>query len=286
VSTTRVVETIAEMRRLSRERRRTGESIGLVPTMGALHGGHVALIERARAECDRVAVSLFVNPTQFNQAADLENYPRTFDADLEICRQYGVDWLFAPAATEMYPDKTFAYVEVDALTEGLCGPFRPGHFRGVVTVVAKLFHIVEPDRAYFGEKDFQQLAVIRRMARDLDFPVDIVGVETVRETDGLALSSRNKRLNPEQRLAAGVLNRALRQAAAAARGGERRGDVIRGQALAALATEPLARVEYVEIVDPETLQPLTRVETTARMALAVWIGDVRLIDNAPLERAP
>ena len=277
-----VADTIAEMRRQSREWRRRGESVGLVPTMGALHAGHEALMARARSECGRVVVSLFVNPAQFNQAADLEKYPRTFAADLDACRAAGVDWLFAPTAQEMYPGKPVTHVEVEELAEGLCGPFRPGHFRGVATVVAKLLHIVEPDRAYFGEKDFQQLAVIRRMVRDLDFPVEIVPVATVREPDGLAMSSRNVRLTTEERRAAASLSRALRAAQQAAAGGERNTEILREVARAELAAAPLARLEYLDIVNPETLRPLARVESEARMALAVWIGDVRLIDNAPL----
>jgi pantoate--beta-alanine ligase len=286
VTSTAVVETIAGIRRLSREARCSAQSIGLVPTMGALHAGHLALMQRARSECGRVAVSLFVNPTQFNQTADLENYPRTLDADLELCRKAGVDWLFAPSAEEMYPERGLSFVHVEELTQGLCGAFRPGHFRGVATVVAKLFHIVEPDRAYFGEKDFQQLAVIRRKVRDLEFALEIVAVETVREPDGLAMSSRNARLSAEGRKAAVVLDRALRQAQLAVRRGESSVEAIRAQALSALQSEPLARVEYLEVVHPETLEPLAHVETVARLALAVWIGEVRLIDNAPLERSP
>jgi pantoate--beta-alanine ligase len=282
VSRTAAVDTIAAMRRLSREARARGESLGLVPTMGALHAGHLALIARARAECDRVAVSLFVNPIQFNQAADLQQYPRTFATDLEACRQAGVDWLFAPSAEEMYPGKVVTYVHVEELTEGLCGAFRPGHFRGVATVVAKLFHIVEPDRAYFGEKDFQQLAVIRRMVRDLDFAVEIVPVETVREPDGLAMSSRNALLGQKERRAAVALSQALIAAQDALAGGERSAREVRAAALAVLENEPLARVEYVDVVDPVTLQPVARVERDARIALAVWIGGVRLIDNARL----
>ena len=277
-----VVETIAEMRRLAREGRQRGESVGLVPTMGALHAGHTALMARARAECGCVAVSLFVNPTQFNVAEDLAKYPRTFEADLEACREADVDWLFAPPIEEMYPGKALTTVHVDELTNGLCGAFRPGHFDAVATVVTKLLHIVEPDRAYFGEKDYQQLAVVRRMVRDLDLPVEIVGVETVREPDGLAMSSRNVRLSPEERRAAVALSRAWRAAQQAAAAGERDAEALRAEALAVLASEPLARVEYLEVMDPETLQPLARVERLARIAMAVWVGDVRLIDNAPL----
>ena len=282
MSRTQVVETIAEMRRLTRGPRRSDETIGLVPTMGALHAGHLSLIERARAECDRVAVSLFINPTQFNQATDLESYPRSFNADRSACEQTGVDWLFAPRANEMYPGEPRAFVEVEKLTSGLCGAFRPGHFRGVTTIVAKLFHIVQPDRAYFGEKDFQQLAVIRRMVRDLDFPVEIVPCPIVRETDGLAMSSRNARLSADERRAAAVLRRALTAAQTGVAAGETDAQAIREITSNVLQAEPLARVEYVEIVDPETLEPLVHVTQETRMALAVWIGDVRLIDNAPL----
>ncbi len=279
---TRVVETIAEMRSLTAELRCQGECIGLVPTMGALHDGHLSLITRARAECDRVAVSLFVNPIQFNQAADLASYPRTLEADRRACEQAAVDWLFAPAADEMYPSEPCAYVEVEQFAAGLCGAHRPGHFRGVTTVVAKLFHIVQPDRAYFGEKDYQQLAVIRRMAHDLDFSAEVVGCPIVREPDGLALSSRNARLTPEGRRAALALHRALSSAQTALHQGEADAGRIRAAALAALDAEPLARVEYAEVVDAETLEPLERVEREARIALAVWIDEVRLIDNAPL----
>ena len=282
MSHTLVVDTISQMRRLTSESRGRGESVGLAPTMGALHAGHLSLIERARAECDRVAVSLFVNPTQFNQAEDLEKYPRAFEADLAACERAGVDWLFAPSAEEMYPRTPRTFVDVEELTQGLCGAFRPGHFRGVTTVVAKLFHIVQPDRAYFGEKDFQQLAVIERMTRDLDFPVEIVGCPVVREPDGLAMSSRNARLSAGERKAALALSRALQAAARAVVGGETDSEAIRASARAVLDAEPLARVEYVEVVHPETLEPLARVEGDARMALAVWIGEVRLIDNAPL----
>jgi len=273
------------MRRLSRETRRRGDVVGLVPTMGALHAGHRALIDRAQAECAFTAVTLFVNPTQFNQAEDLAKYPRTFEQDLAMCEEAGVDCLFAPAPEEMYPQPGVTHVEVAELTDGLCGKFRPGHFRGVTTVVAKLFHIAEPDRAYFGEKDFQQLAVIRRMVRDLDFAIEIVGVPIVREFDGLALSSRNARLSGAQREAATVLNRALRYAAEAVANGEQDAESIRELTLEAIADEPLARPEYVEIVDPETLKPVARVEREARLVLAVWVGEVRLIDNASLRPA-
>ncbi|MEZ5361037.1 MAG: pantoate--beta-alanine ligase [Bryobacterales bacterium] len=285
MSQTVVVRTIEEMWRLSREARRRGDVVGLVPTMGALHAGHRALIDRAQAECAFTTVTLFVNPTQFNQAEDLAKYPRTFEQDLAMCEEAGVDCLFAPAPEEMYPQPGVTHVEVSELTDGLCGKFRPGHFRGVTTVVAKLFHIAEPDKAYFGEKDFQQLAVIRRMVRDLDFAVEIVGVPIVREFDGLALSSRNARLSGAQREAATVLSRSLRHAAEAVANGEQDAESIRELTLEVIADEPLARPEYVEIVDPETLRPVARVEKEARLVLAAWVGEVRLIDNASLRPA-
>jgi len=280
---TTVVGSIAALRRALEPVRRAGETIGLVPTMGALHAGHTKLIEQARAECDRVVVTLFVNALQFNQAEDFESYPRTLEDDLEKCSAAGVDWLFAPSHQEMYPRDPLAFVEVEQLTDGLCGAFRPGHFRGVTTVCTKLFHIAGADRAYFGEKDFQQLAVIRRMVRDLDFPLEIVGVPTVREPDGLAMSSRNARLDPAQRQAAVVLSRAMAAAEQALESGVREAKALRETALTVLEAEPLARTEYVEIVDPETLAGVERVEAEARILLAVWIGDVRLIDNAPLK---
>lgn len=250
--------------------------------MGALHAGHLQLIEKARAENDRVVVSLFVNALQFNQTSDFEHYPRTLEDDLEICSAAGANWLFAPSQQEMYPADPRAFVEVEELTDGLCGAFRPGHFRGVTTVCTKLFHIVGADKAYFGEKDYQQLAVIRRMVRDLNFSLEIVGVSTVREPDGLAMSSRNARLDQPQRQAAPVLWRAIEAARAAA---AQTSDplAVRAAATGLIAAEPLAKLEYVEIVDSETLQPVERVEGSARIVLAVWIGDVRLIDNAALK---
>lgn len=280
---TTVVGSIAALRRALEPVRRAGETIGLVPTMGALHAGHLRLIERARGDCDRVVVTLFVNKLQFNQAEDFNSYPRTLEDDLEKCSAAGVDWLFAPSHQEMYPREPVAFVEVEQLTEGLCGAFRPGHFRGVTTVCTKLFQIAGADRAYFGEKDFQQLAVIRRMVQDLNFPLEIVGVPTVREPDGVALSSRNARLNPDQRRAAVVLSRAMAAAVETLRSGVAEANALREAALAVLKAEPLARTEYVEIVDPETLEGLARVEAEARIVLAVWMGDVRLIDNAPLK---
>ncbi len=279
---TALIETIAGLREALQAPRRRGETIGLVPTMGALHAGHRALIDRARAECGQVVVSLFVNPTQFNQPGDLAAYPRSLEADRRICADAEVDWLFAPSREEMYPRPASAYVEVPALAEGLCGAFRPGHFRGVGTVVAKLFLIAQPDKAYFGEKDYQQLAVIRRMARDLDFPVEIVGVETVREPDGLALSSRNRLLTSEHRRVAAAIHRGLLASQTAHAAGVTQAALLRAAALDRIAAESLLDVEYVEVVDAETLAPLKIVDRPARIAAAVRAGEVRLIDNLPL----
>ena len=274
--TTQVVSSIEEMRTHVLLARRGGESVALVPTMGALHQGHLELIRRARAECARTVVTLFVNPTQFNQTSDLAAYPQTFDADLEACSSAGVDWLFAPTAEEMYPEKPRTFVEVEGLSEGLCGDFRPGHFRAVATVCAKLFAAAPADRAYFGEKDYQQLAIIRRMVRDLNFPLEIVGVPTVREPDGLAMSSRNVRLSAAERQAASVLYRALEAAQASDQTAAR---VLVSIARHVIASEPLARLEYIEIVDRDTLAPVATVDRECRLALAVWFGNVRLIDN-------
>jgi pantoate--beta-alanine ligase len=274
--TTQVVSSIEEMRTHVRLARHGGESVGLVPTMGALHAGHLELIRRSKADCARTVVTLFVNPTQFNQQSDLAAYPRTFDADLDACSTAGVDWLFAPSAEEMYPEKPLTFIEVEGLSEGLCGEFRPGHFRAVATVCAKLFAAAPADRAYFGEKDYQQVAVVRRMVRDLNFPLEIIGVPTVREPDGLAMSSRNVRLSPEERQAATVLYRALQAAQASDQTASR---VLVDIARRLIASEPLARIEYIEIVDRDTLMPVATVDRECRLALAVWFGDVRLIDN-------
>jgi pantoate--beta-alanine ligase len=274
--TTQVVSSIEEMRAHVLLARRGAESVGLVPTMGALHQGHLELIRRAKAECARTVVTLFVNPTQFNQKSDLANYPRTFDADLEACGSAGVDWLFAPSVAEMYPEKPRTFIEVEGLSAGLCGDFRPGHFRGVATVCAKLFAAAPADRAYFGEKDYQQLTVIRRMVRDLNFPLEVVSVPTVREPDGLAMSSRNVRLSPAERKAASVLYRALEAAQASDRTASR---VLVDLARRLIASEPLARIEYIEIVDRDTLERVATVNRECRMALAVWFGKTRLIDN-------
>jgi pantoate--beta-alanine ligase len=258
-------------------------TIGLVPTMGALHAGHEKLIETARRECDSLVVSIFVNPLQFGPSEDYARYPRTLPEDLEICRQHDVDFVFAPANDEMYRTPQLTFIDVTRVSEHLCGKFRPGHFRAVATVVMKLFNIVRPDYAFFGEKDMQQLAVIRRMVADLNFPVRIVGVPTVRESDGLALSSRNKYLKPEERKAAPILYGALQHAAARIASGERDGAKVRREALDQLAASPLIRVDYFEIVDPLELQPVTDIRGPVRIAGAIWLGTTRLIDNVTAE---
>ena len=247
--------------------------------MGALHAGHEKLIQTARADSDVLAVSIFVNPIQFGPNEDYGRYPRDMAQDLEMCERNGVDVVFAPPVEEMYPSPQLTFVEVARVSEHLCGKFRPGHFRGVATVVLKLLNIVQPHRAYFGEKDMQQLAVIRRMVADLNVPVEIVGVPTVRESDGLALSSRNKYLNPEERAAAPALYRALKDAAARIRAGENDASRIREAAFAALEASALIRVEYFEVVDPDELQPVARIDGPVRIASAVWLGKTRLIDN-------
>jgi len=259
-----------------------GRRIALVPTMGALHDGHLALVAEARRRAERVVVSVFVNPIQFERRDDFEQYPRPLDDDLRICAGARVDAVYAPSAAAMYPEGFQSAVEVARLTEPLCGAARPGHFRGVTTVVTKLFHAVRPDVAVFGEKDYQQLAVIRRMTADLDFGIEIVGVATVREPDGLALSSRNRRLGADDRAAARCVPRALDAAADVVRAGERRAAAVVARATAVIGAEGRARLEYAELRDPETLAEVTEVAGPALLALAVWVGGVRLIDNRML----
>jgi pantoate--beta-alanine ligase len=274
-----VFHRIGELRRALALRRARCQTIGFVPTMGALHAGHGRLIETARGECGAVVVSIFVNPIQFNQQEDFARYPRTLEADVEFCRRLGVDLVFAPSETEMYPSPLRTFVHVERLTDHLCGAYRPGHFRGVATVVMKLFMIVQPDRAYFGEKDAQQLAVIRRMVEDLNVPLQIVAVPTVREPDGLALSSRNSRLDPGQRRAAPVLFRGLEAARRTVENGMRDAASVKRAAEAIFAQEPEVRIEYLEIVDPEEMQPVERIRGPVRIAVAAWLGETRLIDN-------
>lgn len=270
---------IGEVRRLVAEARRAGHRIALVPTMGALHAGHGALIERARREPDFLVVSIFVNPIQFDRREDYQAYAIDLKTDLAFCAARGVDLVFAPSAAEMYPEPLRTHIEVAGISDHLCGKFRRGHFRGVATVVAKLFQIVAPDRAYFGEKDAQQLAVIQRMVADLNIPVHIVSVPTVREPDGLALSSRNARLTAQDRAAAPVIYRALNQALRAITDGCHSAAAIRQAALDLLMREPRARVEYLEVVDAINMAPVETVSGPVRIAAAVWFGATRLIDN-------
>lgn len=273
----RVATTIDQYRRI---RAAMTGTVGAVPTMGYLHEGHLALVRRARAENDHVVVSIFVNPTQFGPNEDYARYPRDPERDLALLRAEGVDAVFMPSVEEMYPEGFATYVNVERLTERLEGAHRPGHFRGVTTIVTKLFHILQPHRAYFGQKDAQQLIVIRRMTRDLAFPVDIVDVPTVREPDGLAMSSRNVYLSPDERRAATVLFRALERARQLWDAGVRDGDRLREAMREVIDSEPLARADYVSVADPETLEELGAIEGRALASLAVRLGSTRLIDCA------
>lgn len=274
-----VVETLDEIRKT----KEAGRSIGFVPTMGALHEGHLSLIRRAREENDYVVVSIFVNPIQFCPGEDYESYPRDLKRDSELCENEGVDLVFAPAVEEMYPEGFCTYVDQKGLTEVLCGARRPGHFSGVLTVVSKLFNILQPDRAYFGAKDYQQSLIIRRMVRDLNMMVDIVVCPTVRERDGLAMSSRNWYLSPEERRQASCLYRALMRAKELAQDGERDPARIIEELRRVIEGSPDARIDYIEVVHPETLRPIERVEQEALVALAVRFGKARLIDNCVIE---
>jgi pantoate--beta-alanine ligase len=286
------IETVRELRTRADALRAAGRRIALVPTMGALHPGHLSLVKAARERADVVWVSIFVNPTQFNDPSDLEAYPRTLESDLAACRDAGVDAVFTPSAAEMYPDGADTAVEVGALSEPLCGAARPGHFRGVATVVTKLLLAAKPHVAIFGEKDFQQLAVIRRMTRDLLLDVEIVGGPTVREPDGLALSSRNAGLDAEARAQAVVLVRALDAAEAAVAAGERRAAALLAVAREEIAAAPRAAIDYVALCDPDTLAPApAQLRGPALLALAVFLrpaspedarAGVRLIDNRVL----
>jgi pantoate--beta-alanine ligase len=274
-----VIAWIPQLRNRVADARAARRSIGFVPTMGALHAGHKRLLDVARAENDLVIVSIFVNPLQFDRRDDLERYPRTLDADVALCSASGVDIVFAPPAAEMYPSPLECVVEVGRVAEHLCGRFRPGHFRGVATVVMKLFQIAQPDRAYFGEKDAQQLAVIRRLVADLNVPVEIVGVPTVREADGLALSSRNQRLSPQERRVANVLYEGLKVAQALVASGERSAPRVAAAARQVVEGQPGVRLEYLEIVEPRDMQPIERIDGPAVAAGALWVGATRLIDN-------
>jgi pantoate--beta-alanine ligase len=275
----RVCYSIDEVRAASRTGRREGKSLGLVPTMGALHEGHLSLVRAAKAHCDLVVVSIFVNPLQFGPNEDLAKYPRNFDRDRELVAKEGVDFIFAPRVEEMYPAGAVTYVTVEGLSDKLCGRSRSGHFRGVTTVVSKLFNIVEPDRAFFGQKDAAQSTIIRRMVRDLNIPVRVVVCPIVREPDGLAMSSRNAYLDAGQRKSALLLYRSLTAIQERFDQGERKAHVLIDAGKRTIAHEPLVRLDYIEIVDPGTLEPVDDLSRGGLAAVAAFVGNVRLIDN-------
>jgi pantoate--beta-alanine ligase len=278
-----ILSTVEDMREACRRERVASGKLGLVPTMGALHEGHLSLIRAARRECDVVAVSIFVNPTQFAPSEDFALYPRTFETDCALLEREGVELVFAPSVEEMYPKvAATTFVDVGELGERLDGQFRAGHFRGVATVVAKLFHIVSPDLAFFGQKDAAQVAVLRAMVRDLNFPLQLVVCPTVREPDGLAMSSRNRYLTPEQRAEALVLWRSLAAARGLADAGTYDANVLRESMMHVLRSSPGVRVEYADVVHPDTLLPLADVRDGALVAVAAYVGATRLIDNLVL----
>ena len=275
----KIAETIQEVREQVKEWRKQGLSVGLVPTMGYLHEGHKSLMDCAVAENDRVVGSVFVNPMQFGPKEDLASYPRDFTRDSALCEETGVALVFHPQPEEMYHEGFSSFVDMNTLTGGLCGKTRPIHFRGVCTVVSKLFHIVMPDKAYFGQKDAQQLAVIRHMVNDLDFGIEIVGCPIIREEDGLAKSSRNTYLDEKERQAALILSKSLKEGKALVDAGETDAGKIRQAITEKLESEPLAKIDYVEVVDWNTLEPVDRIEGPVLAAIAVYIGKTRLIDN-------
>lgn len=279
-----VVATVAEVRERVAGARASGKSVGLAPTMGALHEGHAALMERAKAECGYVVVTIFVNPTQFPPGEDFERYPRDLEGDVKMAGEAGADLVFAPPVSEVYPPGDCTFVEVAGpLVEVMCGAHRPGHFRGVTTVCARLFNIVGADKAYFGQKDYQQLLVVEQMVRDLHLPVEIVAVPTVREPDGLAISSRNRYLSTEERKAAAVLYRALSEAKRRFEGGDREAAVLVAGVREMIGGEAFARLQYAELRDAETLEEMARVDRRAVLAVAAFVGEARLIDNVVLE---
>ncbi len=273
------VKGIRDLREILKAARTTATRIGLVPTMGCLHAGHLSLIAAARRRSDFVVVSIFVNPMQFGPGEDYDRYPRTPAEDISVCRNAGVDLLFNPEPTGLYASDHSASVEETVLSRGLCGKHRPGHFRGVTTIVAKLFNLVAPDIAVFGQKDAQQLAVVRRMVRDLNFPVRIIGAPTVREHDGLALSSRNKLLDPESRRNAPLIHQSLKEAAGKYRRGQRDPKLLCREIISRIEEQSSLRVEYAAAVDNDTLDPVCRLRANVRLMLAVRAGAVRLIDN-------
>ena len=283
VSTMQICRTIAEMRSAVNASKAKGLKLSFVPTMGALHEGHLSLVRAAKEKCDVVAVSIFVNPTQFGPNEDFSKYPRTFDRDRELLEQEGIDLLFAPSTVEMYPADTTTYVTVEGLSEKLDGKSRPGHFRGVATVVNKLFNIIQPDVAFFGQKDAAQVAIIRRMVRDLNLPVEIAACPIVREPDGLAMSSRNRYLDSNQRQAALILSRSLARVQELFTQGERDAQTLITAGKLLFGGVAAVRLDYFEIVDPETLDPFRELRGPALVAVAAFVGNTRLIDNLLLQ---
>ena len=279
----KICSTIPEARAACRDVRASRKRLGLIPTMGALHEGHLSLVRAAKAQCDAVAVSIFVNPTQFGPTEDLSKYPRQFERDCRLLEKESVEILFSPPVEEIYPGGQVTWVVVEGLSEKLDGRSRPGHFRGVTTIIAKLFHIVEPEAAFFGQKDAAQLAVIRRMVHELNFPVEIVACPIVREADGLAMSSRNAYLNREERGRALVLQRSLQRAQQEFQAGERIAARLISAAKEVLTREPRVRLDYFEIVDPDTLDPVERISGKTLVAIAAYVGSTRLIDNLVLQ---
>ena len=278
-----VTKTVKETRDIVKEWKREGLTVGLVPTMGFLHEGHASLIKRAREENDRVAVSVFVNPTQFGPNEDLEAYPRDFERDSALCEGIGADLIFHPEPEDMY-DNPCAYVSIEKLSDNLCGKTRPVHFRGVCTVVSKLFNVVTPDRAYFGQKDAQQLAIIKKMVKDLNFDIEIIGCPIVREEDGLAKSSRNTYLNAEERKAALCLSRSVAKGQEIIKNGMK-AEKLLGEMTEVINAEPLAKIDYVSVVDALTMEPVEKIDRPVLVAMAVYIGKTRLIDNFSWEPA-
>jgi len=275
----KVVETIQDVRGQIKAARGAGKRIGFVPTMGALHIGHISLIDRSTADCDYTVVSIFVNPAQFGPAEDFQKYPRPIEADLKICAEHNVDLVFNPTAEIMYGSDSLTWVDVEKLTEPLCGRFRPGHFRGVTTVCAKLFNIVGADAAYFGQKDAQQAVVIRKMVADLNMPLEIIVCPTVREKDGLAVSSRNDYLSPQQRKDAAIIYKSLQRAEFLIKSGEKSTDRIIGEMKTVLNQVPELRLEYADVVDARTLEKVDRIGGRVLIAVAARLGGARLIDN-------
>ena len=275
----KIVSTINEVREQVKEWKKEGNTIGFVPTMGYLHEGHASLIDAARKNNDKVVVSIFVNPIQFGPNEDLESYPRDLEHDAKLCEEHGVDLIFHPTPDEMYGDNFYTFVDMDVLTKELCGLSRPVHFRGVCTVVSKLFNIVTPDNAYFGQKDAQQLAIIKRMVKDLNMPLSIHGCPIIREEDGLAKSSRNTYLSKDERKAALILSKAVKLGEDMAKAGEKDTDKIVSEMIKLIETEPMAKIDYVQAVDAVSVKPVKEMTAPVLVAMAVYIGKTRLIDN-------